>query len=100
MNQNPGIEAVRTLANMGYRFEVNGENIKARYEGPGKPDPSQVRPLVGVMKAHKPDVVDFLKNYCPKCGGVFFGTFNGVPRCMACYWGELVEFNPGLRVRH
>jgi len=48
---NPGIEAVRTLANMGYRFTVNGETIKAKYRGQGKPNPAQVRPLVDVMKA-------------------------------------------------
>ncbi|MBU4232344.1 MAG: hypothetical protein KKD99_10075 [Proteobacteria bacterium] len=33
------IVAVRKLAGMGYRFTVNGETIKAKYEGPGKPDP-------------------------------------------------------------
>jgi hypothetical protein len=57
---NPGIEAVRTLANMGYRFTVNGETIKAKYEGHGKPDPETVRPLLETVKAHKPDVLAYL----------------------------------------
>ena len=42
---NPGIEATLKLVHMGYRFTVNGEAIKARYEGPGDPVPSQVRPF-------------------------------------------------------
>jgi hypothetical protein len=44
---NPGIDATLRLAHLGYRFTVNGEAIKARYEGPGDPDPAQVRPPVG-----------------------------------------------------
>jgi hypothetical protein len=101
MNQNPGIEAVRTLANMGYRFEVNGENIKARYEGPGKPDPAQVRPLVDLMKAHKPDVVYFLKSYCPRCGGCcFVPDSEGESLCLACDWDLLVELYPDLKKKH
>jgi hypothetical protein len=96
MTENPGIEAARQLAHMGYRFTVNGETIKARYEGPGKPDPAQVRPLMEAMKAHKPDVVYFLRSYCPKCGGVcFIGSL-----CLACDWDELIEMYPDLKVRH
>jgi len=73
---NPGIEAVRTLANMGYRFTVNGETIKAKYHGQGKPDPAQVRPLLETVKAHKPDVLAYLSRpahperilTCADCG--------------------------------
>ena len=100
MNQNPGIEAVRALANMGYRFTVNGESIKARYEGSGKPDPAQVRPLVDVMKAHKPDVVYFLKSFCPRCGGVCFIPVGEDSLCMACDWEQLVELYPDLQRKH
>lgn len=100
MNQNPGIEAVRTLAYMGYRFTVNGESIKARYEGLGKPDPAQVRPLVDVMKAHKPDVVYFLKSFCPRCGGVCFIPVGEDSLCMACDWDQLVELYPDLKRKH
>jgi hypothetical protein len=96
MTTNPGIEAVRKLAHLGYRFTVNGETIKAKYEGPGTPDPAQVQPLVDMMKAHKPDVVYFLKSYCPKCGGVCcIGSL-----CMACDWAALVEMYPDLQVKH
>lgn len=65
MNGNPGIEAVRKLAHMGYRFTVNGETIKAKYGGPGKPDPDIVRPLFETVKAHKPDVLAHLGKPTP-----------------------------------
>jgi hypothetical protein len=57
---NPGIEAVRKLAHMGYRFTLNGKTIKANYHGPGKPNPAQVRPLLEAVKARKPDVLAYL----------------------------------------
>jgi hypothetical protein len=57
---NPGIEAVRRLAHLGYKFTVNGETIKACYEGPGKPDPAQVRPLFAVVRENKPEVMSYL----------------------------------------
>ena len=60
MNQNPGIDAVRTLVHLGYRFTVAGETIKAKYHGSGKPDPDAVRPLFEVMKTYKPDVLTYL----------------------------------------
>jgi hypothetical protein len=63
MNQNPGIEAVRTLAKIGYRFTVNGDTIEAKYHGQGKPDPDMVRPLLETVKAHKPEAIYFLKSY-------------------------------------
>jgi hypothetical protein len=98
---NPGIEAVRKLADMGYRFTVNGETIKAKYHGPGKPDPDTVRPLLETVKAHKPEAIYFLKSYCPRCGGCcFVPDYEGRPLCMACDWGLLVELYPDLKVRN
>lgn len=61
----PGIEAVRKLADLGYRFTVNGETIKAKYHGPGKPDPDMVKPLFEKVKEHKPDVLTFLSKPTP-----------------------------------
>ena len=57
---NPGIEAVCELAHLGYRFTLNGGNIKAKYHGPGEPDPSQVRPLLEAVKAHKVEDLRYL----------------------------------------
>ena len=95
------IEAVRTLANMGYRFTVNGESIKGKYEGPGEPDPAQVRPLLELVRQNKDAVRYFLRSFCPRCGGVCFGTFNGVSRCMGCYWEEQARLYPDMaRMKH
>jgi hypothetical protein len=57
---NPGIEAVRKLALLGYRFTVNGETIKAKYKGQGNLDPIQIRPLLALVKEHKEEVIDYL----------------------------------------
>jgi hypothetical protein len=79
---NVGVEAARKLAHLGYRFTVNGETIKARYEGPGQPDPAQVRPLLETVKAHKAEVLPFLRCHCLRCGGVVFvGN-----ECFLCDW--------------
>jgi hypothetical protein len=66
MNPNPGIEATQKLSFLGYRFTVNGETIKAKYEGPGEPDPAQVRPLLALVKEHKPEVLAFLSPAPPE----------------------------------
>ena len=92
--------AVMKLVSMGYHFEIVGEKVRYEWQGPGDPNAGQVAPLLDLVRKNKDAVRYFLRSFCPRCGGAFFGTFNGVPRCMACYWGELVEFNPGLRVRH
>jgi hypothetical protein len=99
---NPGIEAVRKLAHLGYRFTLNGEIIKAKYHGPGEPDPDTVRPLLEVVKAHKPEALYFLKSYCPKCGGVAScPDYEGRPLCLACDWGELLKLYPAMAgVKH
>jgi len=60
MKPSPGIEAARKLAHLGYRFTVTGESIKARYEGPGDPDPAQVRPLLALVKKYKTQVISYL----------------------------------------
>jgi hypothetical protein len=57
---NPGIEAVCELTHIGYRFTLNGGNIKARYHGTGEPDPSRVSPLLEVVRKHKVEVLQYL----------------------------------------
>jgi len=101
METNPGIIAVRTLASLGYKFTLAGKTIKAKYHGPGEPDPGTVRPLLAAVKAHKPEAIYFLKSYCPRCGGCCFAPdFEGRPLCMACDWVALVELYPDLKVKH
>ena len=41
MEPNPGIEAVRKLTHIGYRFTVHWETIKAKYMGQGDLDPER-----------------------------------------------------------
>jgi hypothetical protein len=101
MNESPGIEAVRTLAKIGYRFTVNGDTIKAKYHGQGKPDPAQVRPLLETVKTHKPEAIYFLRSYCPKCGGVATcPDYEGRPLCLACDWETIINLYPGLQQKH
>lgn len=54
------IEAVRKLTELGYRFELAGDRLRYRYEGPCEPDLNLVRPLLERVKANKPDVLAYL----------------------------------------
>ena len=77
-----GLEAVIELSRLGYRFELAGDRLRYRYEGPGKPDPDTVRPLLETVKAHKPDVLAYLcKPASPE-------------RILTCY--ECGHFRPGV----
>jgi hypothetical protein len=90
----PG-EAVMELSKIGFRFRLDGEAVKVRFEGEQKPDPAAVSPLLNLVRQHKEDVRYFLKCYCPRCGGVcFIGSL-----CMACDWAALVEMYPDLKVK-
>ena len=101
MEPTPGIMAVRTLARMGYQFMVNGQTIKAKYGGPGKPDLDAVRPLLETVRANKSEAIYFLKSYCPRCGGCCFAPdYEGRSHCLACDWGLLVDLYPDLKVKH
>ena len=62
---NPGVEAVRTLADMGYRFQVIGQVLRYEWQGAGKPDPDMVKPLFERVKEHKPDVLAYLSKPIP-----------------------------------
>jgi hypothetical protein len=96
METNPGIEAVRTMASLGYKFTLAGATIKAKYHGHGAPDPDTVRPLLEAVKAHKPEAVYFLKSICPRCGGCCFIPVGEHSLCLACDWAALVEMYPDL----
>jgi len=91
------IEAVRKLSSLGYRFELAGDRLRYRYEGPGEPYPAQVRPLLDTVKAHKPEE-DFLKSCCPRCGGAATTCpdYEVQPLCLACDWMELVKLYPAI----
>jgi hypothetical protein len=55
-----GLIAVQKLTAMGYRFQVEGDALCYEWQGTGKPDPGQVRPLLALVKEHKPEVLAYL----------------------------------------
>jgi hypothetical protein len=59
------IEAVKKLSSLGYRFEPAGDRLRYRYEGQGEPDPDTVKPLLGMVKANKPEVLAYLSKPAP-----------------------------------
>jgi hypothetical protein len=79
------IEAVRKLTDLGYRFELAGDRLRYRYEGPGTPDPDTVRPLLKTVKAHKPAVLVYLSKPAPP---------EHVLTCADCGFHEYTGPNP------
>jgi hypothetical protein len=92
----PG-DAVMELTRMGFRFRLDGEAVKVKFEGEQSPDPAAVSPLLDLLRQHKEDVRYFLKSYCPRCGGVATcPDYEGRPLCLACDWGKLVQLYPAM----
>jgi hypothetical protein len=60
-----GLIAVQKLTAMGYRFQVEGDALRYEWQGTGKPDPGQVRPLLALVKEHKPEVLAYLSRPAP-----------------------------------
>lgn len=96
----PG-DAVMKLTRHGFRFRLDGEAVKVRFEGEQTPDPAAVSPLLDLVRQHKDAVRYFLRSFCPRCGGVAFcPDYEGRPLCMACDWAALVDLYPDLKVRN
>jgi hypothetical protein len=70
------------LAKLGFRFRLDGEEIKLRFEGGQIADLVQVQVLLEVLRTHKDEVREFLRCYCPKCGGIVFVE----DECFICEW--------------
>jgi len=73
---------VMKLTKLGFRFRLDGEEIKVRFEGDQITDSVQVRVLLEVVKTHKEEVREFLRCNCPKCGGIVFVG----DECFICEW--------------
>ena len=96
----PG-DAVMELTRHGFRFRLEGEAVKVRFEGERPPDSAAVSPLMDLVRQHKDAVRYFLRSFCPLCGGCCFAPdYEGRPLCMACDWGLLVGLYPGLKVKN
>jgi ribosomal protein S27AE len=92
----PG-EAVMELTRHGFRFRLEGEAVKVRFEGERPPDPAAVSPLLDLVRQHKDAVRYFLRSFCPQCGGCcFVPDYEGRGMCLACDWAVLVTLYPGL----
>ena len=55
------MRALDELRRLGYRIQLDGENIICRFIGPGKPDREQVVPLLQELKAGKAEAVAQLR---------------------------------------
>jgi hypothetical protein len=75
-----GLAAVQRLTAMGYQFQVEGDALRYEWHGSGKPDPSQVRPLLALVKEHKPEVLAYFSRPVPP------------ERILTCY--ECCHFRP------
>jgi hypothetical protein len=95
-------EAVMELSRIGFRFRLDGEAVKVRFEGKRTPDPSVVSPLLDLVRQYKKAVRSFLKCYCPRCGGtIFCPDYEGRSLCLACDWEELTKLYPDMAgVKH
>jgi hypothetical protein len=96
----PG-EAVMELTRIGFRFRLDGEAVKVRFQGEQTQDLAAVSPLLDFVRQKKEDVRFFLKCYCSFCGGCcFIPDYEGQPLCLTCDWAALVKLYPALRVKH
>jgi hypothetical protein len=96
----PG-DAVMELTRHGFRFRLDGEAVKVRFEGEQPPDPAAVSTLLDVVRRHREDVRYFLKSYCPRCGGCCFAPdYEEQLLCLDCDWATLEELYPDLKVKH
>jgi hypothetical protein len=53
-------EALTELTRIGFRFRLNAEGVKVRFQGRETPNPSRVTPLLALLKEHKAEVVNYL----------------------------------------
>jgi hypothetical protein len=77
-----GLFALQKLSALGYTFQVEGDGLRYEWRGPGKPDPSRVRPLLALVKEHKPEVLAYLSKSNPP------------ERVLTCY--DCGHFRPAL----
>jgi hypothetical protein len=95
-----GLVAVERLRAMGYRFQVEGDALRYEWQGRGKPEPSRVRPLLALVKEHKPEVLAYLSRpispervlTCYECGH-FRPAVNSPNPTQA--WGHCKKRNKG-----
>jgi len=75
-------QVVMELVKLGFRFRLEGEEIKVRFERGQIADSVQVRAMLEMIKSRKDEVREFLRCFCPKCGGIVFVG----DECFICEW--------------
>ncbi|MGD0826591.1 MAG: hypothetical protein ABSA09_00690 [Desulfobaccales bacterium] len=90
--------AVMKLVSMGYHFELVGGKVRYDWQGPGDPDAGQVPPLLDLVRQHKTEVVEFLRCFCPRCGGCCFVPVGEENFCLHCDWQMLTRLYPAMAV--
>jgi hypothetical protein len=60
-------EALQELMNLGYHFQVEGEDLNYWFEGQDCPDPQQVEPMLELIREHKTETLAFLEELAPSC---------------------------------
>lgn len=89
---------MKTLSRLqaaGYQVQLEGEEIVCRWQGSGKPDAAQVRPLIEELRIHKDEALEALR------------SVHDLPKALADWpeeWQEayieraaIMEYEGGLR---
>jgi hypothetical protein len=92
-----GLSAIQKLTAMGYCFQVEGDGLRYEWHGPGKPDPSQVKPLLEVIRQHKNEVRPYLAALvtCRGCDHAEVGE--GWAMCQGEPWDGIPGQAPDLQ---
>ncbi len=102
------LEALRELCSQGCQAWVEEDNIKLRFEGLSKRDLAKMWPLLGLLKAHKAEVMGYLKtqtldmpscNSCPWCVDNPWSLYPDIPKWCGYRWDGLLADNPQCRDR-
>lgn len=92
-----GQVAVQKLTAMGYRFQIEGDALRYEWHGSGKPDANEVKPLFGVIKEHKREVLSYLTALvtCRACDHSQVG--DGWAMCQGEPWDGIPGQAPDLQ---
>jgi|LSQX01.2.fsa_nt_gb hypothetical protein len=56
------MELIKELENLGYKVELEGENISLTFNGEGRPDQNIIKPLLLELKTRKPEALKYLQD--------------------------------------
>jgi len=56
------VRALEELEAIGYSIWLDGQRIRLKYRGEGRPDPSRIEPLIEDLRRHKAEVLQILRD--------------------------------------